>query len=74
MNRGLIEARGMGGRPLEFDPLPRFMNRGLIEACRLSCRFGLGLISLPRFMNRGLIEAPLPLIPSELHSRHFPDS
>ena len=32
MNRGLIEAEEKGGFTSTNDELPRFMNRGLIEA------------------------------------------
>ena len=39
-----------------MQKLPRFMNRGLIEAQRPQ-DFLVGLGELPRFMNRGLIEA-----------------
>ena len=44
-----------GGTP---SLLPRFMNRGLIEAFRPP-RAVAGGPGLPRFMNRGLIEAAL---------------
>ena len=43
--------------------LPRFMNRGLIEAS-LSDGYAVPSIALPRFMNRGLIEALDPEVPS----------
>ena len=39
--------------------LPRFMNRGLIEAARMY-RITTRTSVLPRFMNRGLIEARRP--------------
>ena len=43
---------------LEDERLPRFMNRGLIEADR-PFRRRPKVRTLPRFMNRGLIEAAI---------------
>ena len=57
MNRGLIEARSIQvWRPAEIA-LPRFMNRGLIEAVGADPSGDVLDTVLPRFMNRGLIEA-----------------
>ena len=44
--------------------LPRFMNRGLIEARRAAPPYRIA-DSLPRFMNRGLIEAMARAIAAE---------
>ena len=52
--------------------LPRFANRGLIEAISL-VRSATSSLGLPRFANRGLIEAPTGL-PTDHVVDHFPDS
>ena len=57
MNRGLIEAGRQASQHPPSMALPRFMNRGLIEARPLIILCGDQDIGLPRFMNRGLIEA-----------------
>ena len=55
-----------------YWPLPRFMNRGLIEAASTrASRSAIGI--LPRFMNRGLIEADPHRLFGEVRE-HFPDS
>ena len=41
MNRGLIEAGNFQLGTSEFEKLPRFMNRGLIEALMLASSFSL---------------------------------
>ena len=57
MNRGLIEATSAPiFSMLAVFSLPRFMNRGLIEAM-MSVNLMDWTPELPRFMNRGLIEA-----------------
>ena len=73
MNRGLIEASvfGMSRSPILVE-LPRFMNRGLIEA-RGGTRRTRTSLRLPRFMNRGLIEA-IHSRPAIARGVHFPDS
>ena len=52
--------------------LPRFMNRGLIEAADNSA-LGNSAPALPRFMNRGLIEARVTGTKLGI-GRNFPDS
>ena len=57
MNRGLIEAGVVIlTLPQVSSGLPRFMNRGLIEATAGEA-INPFVRKLPRFMNRGLIEA-----------------
>ena len=73
MNRGLIEARAETKEIEQADQLlPRFMNRGLIEA-DLAILLLLRAAPLPRFMNRGLIEA-ISVTASPRRIINFPDS
>ena len=74
MNRGLIEAPYYPlTRARVKRILPRFMNRGLIEACWF--RRGRAFESeLPRFMNRGLIEARSAAERKLAILDYFPDS
>jgi len=58
---------------LEARRLPRFMNRGLIEA-RSSARENDTVSELPRFMNRGLIEATGRPATAARCRWNFPDS